>query len=138
MSHEIPSAFEHLLKPPTIVSLATLLRDGQPQVTATWIDYDGEYLYINTAEGRQKDRNMKRNPKVTILAIDPKNTERYIEVRGTIIERTYNGAVDHINKQAQAYRGFPEYFGHVVPEALRQTMVRVMYKIQPTRVTTRG
>ena len=62
--------------------LATLMPDGQPQVTPVWVDYDGRHVLINTAEGRQKDKNLQRDKRVALSILDPDNPYKYLEVRG--------------------------------------------------------
>lgn len=95
-------------------------------------------MLINTARGRQKTRNMDRDPRVTILALDPNDPYRYVEVRGKVIDKTEEGAVEHIEALARLYTGKPGFYGHVSPaeQAARET--RVTYKIKPTRVRTNG
>src|SRR5262245_12640102 len=98
MASLIPEKFVDLMKKRVFAGLATLMPDGSPQVTPVWIDFDGEHLLVNTAEGRQKDKNLQREPRVSLLMVDPDNPYRYLEVRGRVVERTHNGADDHINK----------------------------------------
>jgi PPOX class probable F420-dependent enzyme len=131
----IPEQFMDLLEGAVTVSFTTILPDGQPQSTPVWCDYDGTHVLINSAVGRRKDKNIRRNPKVTVLIIDPQDDRRWIEIRGEVEEITEEGAVEHINKLARLYRGVNEYFGHVAPESARHTMRRVLYKIKPTKVT---
>jgi PPOX class probable F420-dependent enzyme len=136
MPTPIPEAFQYLLNDPITVSLATVMSSGQPHVNPVWVDFDGEYIYINTARGRQKDRDMSApGARVSLLAVDPKNINRYLEVRGRVVESTEEGGVDHINKLSMKYRGEPDYFARI--PHMRDKMVRVIYKIEPKRVSTR-
>jgi PPOX class probable F420-dependent enzyme len=128
----IPDAFRDLLDDPVVVALVTVMQDGQPQATPVWVDYDGTYVRINTARGRQKDKNMSKNSKVTILAIDPKNTQRWMEIRGRIAEETEDGALEHINALSNKYDGEPDFYANN-PER-RGKQQRVTYKIEPLRV----
>jgi len=130
----IPESHKELLTGPIVVSLVTVMPDGQPQATPVWCDYDGAYIIVNTARGRQKDRNMTRNAKVTILAIDPKDGYHWLEVRGVVDEITEKGAVEVIDKLAKLYRGKDHYFGDIVPAEQRHIQTRVTYKIRPTKV----
>lgn len=134
MALPIPDAFRDLLDDPVIVALVTVMQDGQPQATPVWVDYDGTYVRINTARGRQKDKNMRENAKVTILAIDPKNTQRWLEIRGRIAEETEEGALEHINALSNKYDGEPDFYASN-PER-RGKQQRVTYKIEPLRVNT--
>lgn len=128
----IPDAYADLFKKTAFAHLATLMPDGQPQVTPVWVDYDGRHILFNTAEGRQKDKNLQRDRRVALSIIDPDNPYRYLEVRGQVAERTKNGADQHIDKMAKKYLGKDKYPFRQAGE------VRVIYKIDPQRVTKMG
>ena len=133
MTTTIPDAAKDLLERPVVVSLVTLMPDNQPQATPVWIDYDGTHIIVNTARGRQKDRNMEERPQVTVLAIDPDNPYRYLEVRGKVVEITEEGALENINKLAKKYFGRDDFYAKQ-PE-LRERETRVMFKIAPLHVS---
>src|SRR6202000_3276854 len=99
----IPSSHLDLFKKKAFAHLATVMPDGQPQVTPVWVDYDGRYVVINTAQGRQKDKNMARDGRVAMSIADPDNPYRYLEVRGRVAERTLEGADKHIVAMAKKY-----------------------------------
>mgnify|MGYP001577375420 FL=1 len=82
MSNCIPETYRDLFQKRAFAHLATLMPDGTPQVTPVWCDYDGTYIRINSARGRVKDRNMRRNPQVALGIMDPDNPYRYLAVRG--------------------------------------------------------
>lgn len=126
----IPEKFRDLLDRPIVVSLATLMSDGQPQVQPVWCGFDGAYILINTEKGRQKYRNMSRRPAVTILAIDPDDDSRWLEVRGVVVGKTEDGARKHIDELARLYLGVDKYPYH------REGDVRVLFRIAPRRVAT--
>ena len=131
-SATIPSEFLDLFAKRALGHLATLMPDGSPQVTPVWIDFDGGHVLFNTAEKRQKDRNLQRDGRVAISITDPDNPFRYLEVRGRVVERTHDGADAHIDKLAKKYTGQDKY-------AFRQPgEVRVIFKIQPEHTTSRG
>lgn len=132
MIHTIPDSHKDLLERPVVVTLVTLMPDGQPQATPVWCSYDGSHILVNTARGRQKDRNMTANPLVTVLAIDPDNPYRYLEIRGQIDAITEEGALDHINALCYRYMGREDFYA-TMPEN-RGREIRVIYKIKPTRV----
>jgi PPOX class probable F420-dependent enzyme len=134
MAVPIPDAFRDLLDEPVVVALVTVMEDGQPQATPVWVDYDGTYVLVNTARGRQKDKNMYKNAKVTVLAIDPKNTARWLEIRGVIAEETEEGALDHINTLSFKYDGERDFYAN--NPGMRGKQQRVIYKIEPLRVNT--
>ncbi|MCJ7659633.1 MAG: PPOX class F420-dependent oxidoreductase [Anaerolineales bacterium] len=130
----IPSSHEDLLADDTraIGYLATIMSDRSAQVTPVWFNTDGEYILINSAKGRVKDRNMRARPKVAIAISDPINPYRYLQVRGEVVEITDVGGEDHIHTLAGKYLGDPIY------KDLKPGDIRVTYKISPTSVTIMG
>ena len=132
MSEQIPAKFIDLFSKKAFANLATLMADGTPQVTPVWCDFDGQHVLINTAVGRMKDRNLQRDPRTSMSILDPDNPYRYLEVRGTVVERTLSGADEHIDKMAKKYMGVERYPGRQPGE------VRVIYKIKPERFSTMG
>ncbi|MCC6564509.1 MAG: PPOX class F420-dependent oxidoreductase [Chloroflexi bacterium] len=133
MSIQVPEAAKDLLERPIVVTLVTLMPDYQPQANPVWFEWDGEYIWINTARGRAKDKNMTARPKVTVLSTDPDDPYRYLEVRGIVAEVTEKGAFDHINHLSERYTGNPDFFGS--DHKRRATEVRVIYKIRPTKIS---
>ena len=88
MSQAIPEKYRDLFQKRAFASLGTLMPDGSPQVTPVWCDFDGEYVIFNSAKGRQKDRNVRRDPRVALAIMDPENPYRYLEIRGHVVEIT--------------------------------------------------
>lgn len=123
-----------LLKEPQLAHLATVMADGAPQVTPVWVDVedDGSLVLVNTGEGRVKDRNAERNPEVAVSVTDKDNYYRLVGIRGTIVERTYEGADAHIDMLAKKYLGQDKYPWH------QPGQKRVIYKIKPHHVVERG
>ena len=116
--------------------LTTLMPDGAPQSSLIWVDYDGEDVLVNTTLERQKGRNMQANPKVTILVMDPKNSSRWIEVRGQVREITPEGAEDHANKLTQRYcQNKHHFYGDIYPVEQKGKETRVIVRIQPLKVS---
>ena len=132
MPQAIPEKYLDLFKKRAFASLATVMPDGRPQVTPVWCDWDGEHLIFNSAKGRQKDRNVRRDPRVSLALMDPENPYRYLEIRGTVVEITEDGADAHIDKMAKKYLGVDKY-----PYA-QPGDIRVIYKIKPEHTTTMG
>jgi PPOX class probable F420-dependent enzyme len=132
MAEVIPEKYLDLLKKPAFANLGTLMHDGSPQVTPVWVDFDGKHVRVNSALGRVKDKNMRRDPRVALSIQDPENPYRYLEIRGKVVEITQNGADEHINKLTQKYLGKPEYPYRKPGE------VRVVYKIEPQKVSFMG
>ena len=92
LSADIPTEFLDLVDGPPAAALTTLMPDGRPQTTVVWCDFDGECLRVNTMRGFRKERNMRLNPRVTLLCFDPREPLRYLEVRGVVEEMTEAGA----------------------------------------------
>ena len=103
----LPEGLLDLLRRPSPCFVATANPDGSPQLTQTWVDTDGTHVLVNTVEGFQKVRNMRRDPRVSINVTDPDNTFRYYRVRGRVVAITTEGAADHIEALAQRYTGAP-------------------------------
>lgn len=132
MSAEIPQEFIDLLERPIVVTLVTIMPDGSPQASPVWFSYDGTHIWVNTARGRQKDKNMSERPRVAILSLDPDNPYRYLEVRGTIQEINEDQGLDHINALSERYRGNPDFYAS--NPSMRGKEQRVVYKIKPEHV----
>src|SRR4051812_6569509 len=81
MPEQLPEKYADLLKKKAFANLGTLNGDGSPQVTPVWVDYDGKHVRVNTALGRVKDKNMRRDPRVSLSIQDPENPYRYLEIR---------------------------------------------------------
>ena len=132
MAAKVPDSFKDLFIKKAFAHLATLMPDGSPQVTPVWCDYDGTYVRVNTAKGRVKDNNMRRNGKVALTIADPDNPYRYLAVRGEVADITQDGADAHIDSLAKKYLGKDKY-------PFRQPgEIRVIYKIRPDKVSTMG
>jgi PPOX class probable F420-dependent enzyme len=127
----IPDDFVDLVDCPRVAALTTLMPDGQPQTTVVWCDFDGAYVRVNTMRGFRKEKNMRANPKVTLLCFDPQQPLRYLEVRGTVVEMTEMGALEHLNKLSERYIGKTTYFGECVPAALKEVEIPVLCLIKP-------
>lgn len=135
MSVPIPDTHRDLLIEPIHGVLATMMPSGQPQASIVWVDYDGMYILINTTLEQQKGRNVLANPKVSLLVIDPKNSSRWIEVRGKVVEITREDAETHADKLTQRYTGKQRFYGDVYPVEQKQKETRVIVKIEPTKVS---
>lgn len=131
MAASVPSQYLDLLQKPAFAHLTTLMPDGSPQVSPVWCDFDGTHVIVNSAKGRQKDRNMRRDPRVALALSDPQNPYRYLQIRGKVIEVTENGADASIEKLSQ------KYLGKAYP--FRQPgEARVIYRIEPEHVSGSG
>ena len=128
----IPEKYADLFQKTAFANLATLNADGSPQNTPVWCDYDGRHVIVNSAKGRRKDGNMRRDPRVALSILDPDNPYRYLEVRGKVVEVTEQGADEHIDKMAKKYLGMERYPSRQPGE------VRVIYRVQPERFSSMG
>lgn len=108
--------------------LATLMPDGRPQVTPVWVDLEDGLIRVNSAKGRVKDRNMRRDSRVCLSTHDQENPYERVVVFGRVVEITEEGARDHIDALAKKYRGVDRY------EWLTPGEVRVTYRIEPERI----
>lgn len=131
----IPNTHVDLLQTPVHGVLTTIMPDGSPQASLIWVDYDGENILVNTTMERQKARNMQINPKVTILVIDPKDSSRWLEVRGHVSEITRDGAEVHADKLTQRYCiNKVHFYGDIYPIEQKHKETRVIVKITPIKV----
>ncbi len=132
---EIPTSHRDLVECPPVAALTTIMADGYPQTSVVWCDFDGECIRVNTMRGFAKERNMRRDPRVTLLCYDPRQPLRYLEVRGTASEMTEDGAAEHLDALASKYVGRPiRYFGECIPARFAETEIPVLCRIRPTHV----
>ncbi len=132
--NKIPDNFLDLINCPPVAALTTIMPDGTPQTTVIWCDFDGLYVRINTMRGFRKEKNMRANPKVTLLCFDPHEPLRSLEVRGAVVEMTEAGAMAHLDNLSERYTGLRPYFGACVPAELKQTEIPVLCHILPTHI----
>lgn len=129
---DLPNGLLELLTQPSPCFIATLMPDGSPQLTQTWVDTDGRHILINSVKGHQKVNNIERDPRVAVNVSDPARPSRYYAVRGRVLEVTTTGAVDHIEKLAQRYLGRPyPWFGG-------RDQVRLLLTIEPDKISSEG
>jgi len=128
MAAQLTAEMEKLLREKAYCQIATTMPDGSPQLTETWVDTDGQHILINTAQGRQKERNVRRDPRVAVQVFEPNNDYRIFSVRGRVVEITEDGADAMIDRLAKKYLGVDTY-------PMRQpNEVRVILKILPDKV----
>jgi PPOX class probable F420-dependent enzyme len=127
---DLPTPLLDLLRRPSPCFLATLMPDGSPQLTQTWVDTDGRHVLVNTVDGHQKVRNMTRDPRVAVNVADPDDPSRYFAVRGRVTGITEDGAAEHIEQLAQRYlgRSYPWFGG--------RDQVRLLVSIAPERISS--
>lgn len=128
----LPDGLVALLRKPSLCFVTTLMPDGSPQITQTWVDTDGEHVIINTVQTHQKVRNVERDPRVAVGICDPSSPSRYYAVRGRVVRITTEGGAEHIETLAQRYLGgpYPWYGG--------RDQVRVMLTISADKIHEMG
>ena len=139
----IPASHRDLVECPPVCALTTVMPDGYPQTSVVWCDFDAGHVRINTMRGFQKERNMRRDPRVTLLCYDPRQALRFLEVRGRVVEMTEDGAASHLDALASKYVGRQvRYFGDCIPVRFAEREIPVLCRIRPTHVValdaTRG
>ncbi len=131
----IPEDYRDLFDRQTFAHVATILPNGMPHVTPTWVDADDayEYVLINTARTRRKERNLRKDSSVGLSILDPDDPYRYLSLWGEAVDLTEEGARDHIDDLARQYfdvDSYPSYDDDPGP--------RVLVRIRPDRVVTSG
>ena len=128
MSAELTAAVSSILDAPEFATLATLQPDGQPQLSVVWLARDGDDLLMSTVKGRQKHRNLGRDPRATVLVYPKANPYSYVEVRGTVTMTEEGGRelIDRLNLQ---YTGGDRY---TMDDG--SDNVRVVIRLTPSKV----
>jgi PPOX class probable F420-dependent enzyme len=136
----IPDSHWGLFNGDACVALTTIMPDGQPQITPVWCNLDGAYVLINTMRGFRKEKNMRSNPKVSLLAYDPKQPLHSIEIRGIVVEMTEERALEHLDRLTQLYmhKTNARFFGDCIPAELQATYIPVKIKIAPISMKVEG
>lgn len=131
----IPRSHADLADCPRVAALTTIMPDGSPHTSVVWCDSEGGLVRVNTMRGFRKERNMRRDPRVTLLCYDPREPSRSLEIRGLVVEMTQDGAAAHLDALAARYLGRPvRYFGDVVAASLAETEIPVLCRIRLVRV----
>jgi PPOX class probable F420-dependent enzyme len=128
---ELTDAIKQFLERPLLAHFVTLMKDGSPQITPVWVDHDGTHVLINTAQGRQKPRNLDRDRRVALSIATDVEPYEYLAVRGKVVDITTEGAWDHICKLSEKYTGNINYGGNPAE-------TRIIIKVQPEKITARG
>ena len=126
------SAIKLLTEGKNVATIVTLMPDGSPQASVVWIDYDGEHVIFNTAEGRLNTNNLRRDPRVAVVVTHAHNAFQQLTVRGRVVEITTEGADDHIDRLSKKYLGLDSYPNRSPDEQ------RLIVKIAPDRVGGMG
>jgi PPOX class probable F420-dependent enzyme len=124
----LPDSVKKLIEAKTFANVATLMKDGSPHVTQTWVDHEGDTVLINTFEGSQKHKNAARDSRIALDICDPTSAFNMAAIRGRVKEITFDGAEEHIDKMARKYLGQDKY------QMRRPGVRRVLIKIEATHV----
>ncbi len=129
---DLPEGLLALLHQPSSCYLATVMADGAPHLTQTWVDTDGRHILINSVQGFQKIKNIARDPRVAVTVSDPGNPARYYAIRGRVLDVTADGATEHIEKLSQRYLGTPyPWFGG-------RDQTRLILTIEAQKISSTG
>lgn len=128
ISRDLTDSAISLFKGKNFAFIASLMNDGAPQITPVWIDYDGQFVLVNTAEGRTKQKNFERDSRVALSIVDHANPYNTVSIRGRVVEQTANGADDHADKLAKKYLGVDKYPFKAPGEK------RIILKIKPEKI----
>jgi PPOX class probable F420-dependent enzyme len=129
VSVQLPAGLLDLLNQPSPCFVATVMPDGSPQLTETWVTTDGENVVINIVEGMQKARNIARDPRVAVNVVDPQDMRRFFAVRGRVIATTTEGGRESIDEISRKYTGGPYAYYSGNPDE-----TRIIVTIQADRV----
>lgn len=127
-SQAIPEQAARLFSGKNFAYIATLMNDGSPQLSPVWIDIEGDTILVNTAEGRVKQKNVSRDPRVALSVFDSANPYSMVTVRGRVVGQERNGADTHIDRMAKKYLGMDKYPGRAPGEK------RILLRIKPEKV----
>ena len=128
MSATLSEGVKKLFREPNYGHMATLMPDGSPQVSPVWVDVDGDRILVNSAEGRSKPRNVRRDARVAISIYNQENPYSSAFIRGRVVDITHDGADEHIDKLAKKYLGQDKYPYHQPGDQ------RVILVIEPEHV----
>jgi len=132
MATVIPEKFNDLLESNALAHIATIGPKGEPQSSPVWFGWDGEHILFSQTKGRQKYRNIKRNPQIALSIVDSKNTYRYLEVRGTVVRIDEDPDKAFIDAMSKKYTGHDKYTNNQPGDE------RVVIVVQPEHITSMG
>lgn len=138
MSIIIPDSHKDLLEKPVVVVFTTVSAEGKPHSVGIWRRWDGEFIRITSDPDNRKHKNILANPNVAVMALDPQNPYRFLEIEGVVESIETEGALEELNRHTQLYMGKSTYFGNVEPAESEATYKGIMFKIRPTRVIKFG
>jgi PPOX class probable F420-dependent enzyme len=132
MAAELNDKALNIIRDKNFAHFGTLMPDGSPQVNPVWVDVEDGNVIVNSADGRQKVNNVRREPRVSIEVTNSDNPYEFVEVRGHVVDITEEGADDHIDAMAKKYMGVDSY------PLRKDTETRVKLVIEPDKVIVSG
>ncbi len=128
---DVSQAERAFLENPFVGVVTTLAADGSPQSTVVWVDVDDEGVSFNTAYGRVKPRNLARDPRLSLVVVDPGDAYRWVKISGTatLLDEGADAQIDRLSKK---------YTGRDVYGSRQPGEQRVSVRVTPTRVLSRG
>jgi len=134
MSATIPESHIDLIEGPVFAILTTIAANGLPQNTVMWCSWDGGQVLVNTGGSTKKVKNIRSNPKVALIAIDPQNPFRWVDVRGEVESISEDTDFENINSHAKLYMNVDEFYGNAAPIEQKGKEDRVVLRITPKQV----
>jgi len=134
----IPDKYTDLVETAIVVTLASIMPDGAVHQVAVWRRWDGSHILITSDATAQKVKNLRANPHVSVFALDPKNSGRYLSIRGMVEEITPQGVIAELDRHTKLYTGADEYFGSAEPIENKATFHGVIIRIRPEKVIGMG
>lgn len=134
MHDVIAASHLDLIEGPYVAVLTTLNPQGAPENSVVWCSWDGQHVLVNTADGRRKPQNVRRDPRVALTVVDPTDPFRWIDVRGVVEGIVPDADYANIDAHARLYAGVEHYYGGFAPVEARGTEERIIFKIRPQRV----
>ncbi len=130
MTVTLNEVVQRLLDEPNVAVLATINPDGSPQASPVWVGRDGRDVVISSARGRRKDRNIRRDPRVSLAVFDRQDPEQYAEIRGraTVTEDSGRALAVRLAERYDGPGAGKEFLG-LPPE-----IVRIVIRIVPEHV----
>ena len=128
MTGTISPEVAKLIEDQNLAFVSTLMKNGSPQITPVWMDLVDGMILVNTAQGRVKQRNVSRDPRVAISIVDRNNPYNMVTIQGQVVERAIDGADSHIDKMAKKYLGVDKYPFAAPGEK------RILLKIKPKKI----
>lgn len=132
----IPETHRDLIEGPVVVIIASIMPSGGVHSSAVWRRYDGEYVLITTETKNQKYKNLRHNPHVSIMALDPTNTGRYLELRGVVEALETEGVLAEVDRQTLLYTGKAHYYGDIESAEKGEEYDGVIIRMKITKVVT--